>query len=171
MHQTQWSPERPLPTPQYLEGKPRTPLSSRVATRVSWSPLSGLKGVRLLPGPLRWFLCPERRVAPRVLAACTAALPPNWGHLWGKPVEQRETAGTPRSQPTGPLFLGLQESLPRCWPHNSRDRGHPWARSGRRKRKTTQKRPPQRPLFRSSLQSTCGQLPLRELGHESSRCV
>ena len=28
-----------------LEGKPRTPLSSRVATRVSWSPLSGLKGV------------------------------------------------------------------------------------------------------------------------------
>ena len=26
-----------------LEGKPRTPLSSRVATRVSWSPLSGLK--------------------------------------------------------------------------------------------------------------------------------
>ena len=27
-----------------LEGKPRTPLSSRVATRVSWSPLSGLKG-------------------------------------------------------------------------------------------------------------------------------
>ena len=27
-----------------LEGKPRIPLSSRVATRVSWSPLSGLKG-------------------------------------------------------------------------------------------------------------------------------
>ena len=27
-----------------LEGKQRTPLSSRVATRVSWSPLSGLKG-------------------------------------------------------------------------------------------------------------------------------
>ena len=26
-----------------LEGKPRTPLSSRVATRLSWSPLSGLK--------------------------------------------------------------------------------------------------------------------------------
>ena len=30
----------------HLEGKPRTPLSSRVATRVSWSPLSGLKGVQ-----------------------------------------------------------------------------------------------------------------------------
>ena len=30
-----------------LEGKPRTPLSSRVATRVSWSPLSGLKGKAL----------------------------------------------------------------------------------------------------------------------------
>ena len=30
-----------------LEGKPRTPLSSRVATRVSWSPLSGLKGKEL----------------------------------------------------------------------------------------------------------------------------
>ena len=29
-----------------LEGKPRTPLSSRVATRISWSPLSGLKGVK-----------------------------------------------------------------------------------------------------------------------------
>ena len=29
-----------------LEGKPRTPLSSRVATGVSWSPLSGLKGVQ-----------------------------------------------------------------------------------------------------------------------------
>ena len=29
-----------------LEGKQRTPLSSRVATRVSWSPLSGLKGVQ-----------------------------------------------------------------------------------------------------------------------------
>ena len=29
-----------------LEGKPRTPLSSRVATRVSGSPLSGLKGVQ-----------------------------------------------------------------------------------------------------------------------------
>ena len=29
-----------------LEGKPRTPLSSRVATRVSWSPLCGLKGVQ-----------------------------------------------------------------------------------------------------------------------------
>ena len=29
-----------------LEGKPRTPLSSGVATRVSWSPLSGLKGVQ-----------------------------------------------------------------------------------------------------------------------------
>ena len=29
-----------------LEGKPRTPLSSPVATRVSWSPLRGLKGVQ-----------------------------------------------------------------------------------------------------------------------------
>ena len=29
-----------------LEGKPRTPLSSRIATRFSWSPLSGLKGVQ-----------------------------------------------------------------------------------------------------------------------------
>ena len=29
-----------------LEGKPRTPLSSRVATRISWSPLSGLNGVQ-----------------------------------------------------------------------------------------------------------------------------
>ena len=29
-----------------LEGKQRTPLSSRVATRISWSPLSGLKGVK-----------------------------------------------------------------------------------------------------------------------------
>ena len=29
-----------------LEGKQRTPLSSRVATGVSWSPLSGLKGVK-----------------------------------------------------------------------------------------------------------------------------
>ena len=29
-----------------LEGKPRTPLSSRVATRISWSPLGGLKGVQ-----------------------------------------------------------------------------------------------------------------------------
>ena len=28
-----------------LKGKPRTPHSSRVATRVSWRPLSGLKGV------------------------------------------------------------------------------------------------------------------------------
>ena len=37
-------PGTPLPHPPLLEGKPRTPLSSRVATRVSWSPLSGLKG-------------------------------------------------------------------------------------------------------------------------------
>ena len=29
-----------------LEGKQRTRLSSRVATRISWSPLSGLKGVK-----------------------------------------------------------------------------------------------------------------------------
>ena len=29
-----------------LEGKQRTPLSSQVATRISWSPLSGLKGVK-----------------------------------------------------------------------------------------------------------------------------
>ena len=29
-----------------LEGKPRTPLSSRVATRICWSPLSGLNGVQ-----------------------------------------------------------------------------------------------------------------------------
>ena len=29
-----------------LEGKQRTLLSSRVATRISWSPLSGLKGVQ-----------------------------------------------------------------------------------------------------------------------------
>ena len=29
-----------------LEGKQRTPLSSRVATWISWSPLSGLKGVK-----------------------------------------------------------------------------------------------------------------------------
>ena len=29
-----------------LEGKQRTPLSSQVATRFSWSPLSGLKGVK-----------------------------------------------------------------------------------------------------------------------------
>ena len=29
-----------------LQGKQRTPLSSRVATGVSWSPLSGLKGVK-----------------------------------------------------------------------------------------------------------------------------
>ena len=28
-----------------LEGKQRTPLSSQVATRISWSPMSGLKGV------------------------------------------------------------------------------------------------------------------------------
>ena len=33
-----------------LEVKPKTPLSSRVATRVSWSPLSGLKGVRPFNG-------------------------------------------------------------------------------------------------------------------------
>ena len=30
-----------------LLGKPRTPLSSQVAMRISWSPLSGLKGVQL----------------------------------------------------------------------------------------------------------------------------
>ena len=30
----------------FLEGKPKTPLSSRVMTRISWSPLSGLKGVQ-----------------------------------------------------------------------------------------------------------------------------
>ena len=30
-----------------LEGKPRTPLSSRVATCISWRLLSGLKGVML----------------------------------------------------------------------------------------------------------------------------
>ena len=43
-----------------LEGKPRTPLSSRVATRVSWSPLSGLKGARVTAGPKRPHLsvCP-----------------------------------------------------------------------------------------------------------------
>ena len=29
-----------------LEGKPRTPLSSRVANRISWSPLSSVKGVQ-----------------------------------------------------------------------------------------------------------------------------
>ena len=29
-----------------LDWKPRTPLSSRVATRVSWGPLSGFKGVQ-----------------------------------------------------------------------------------------------------------------------------
>ena len=29
-----------------LEGEPRTPLSSRDATRVSWNPLSGFKGVQ-----------------------------------------------------------------------------------------------------------------------------
>ena len=29
-----------------LEGKPRTPLSSRVGTRICWSPLSGLNGVQ-----------------------------------------------------------------------------------------------------------------------------
>ena len=33
-----------------LEGKPRTPLSSRVATRVSCSPLRGLKGPWDFPG-------------------------------------------------------------------------------------------------------------------------
>ena len=37
-----------------LEGKPRTPLSSRVATRVSWSPLSGLKGLGTLLGSAQW---------------------------------------------------------------------------------------------------------------------
>ena len=30
----------------HLKGKQRTPLSSRVATGISWSPLSGLKGVK-----------------------------------------------------------------------------------------------------------------------------
>ena len=30
----------------HLQGKQRTPLSSRAATRISWSPLSGLKGVK-----------------------------------------------------------------------------------------------------------------------------
>ena len=30
----------------HLEGKPMSPLSSRVATRISWSPLSGLEGVK-----------------------------------------------------------------------------------------------------------------------------
>ena len=30
-----------------LEGKQRTALSSRAATRISWSPLIGLKGVKL----------------------------------------------------------------------------------------------------------------------------
>ena len=40
-----------------LEGKQMTPLSSRVATRVSWSPLSGLKTE---PHP-----APRRQVSPR----------------------------------------------------------------------------------------------------------
>ena len=31
---------------RHLEGKQRTSLSSRVATGISWSPLSGLKGVK-----------------------------------------------------------------------------------------------------------------------------
>ena len=31
----------------HLEGKQRTPLSSRVATDISWSPLSGLQGAKL----------------------------------------------------------------------------------------------------------------------------
>ena len=45
------TPARPssvLGTWRRLEGKPRTPLSSRVATRVSWSPLSGLKGINII---------------------------------------------------------------------------------------------------------------------------
>ena len=37
---------RPRGVRPRLEGKPRTPLSSGVATRGSWSPLSGLKGVQ-----------------------------------------------------------------------------------------------------------------------------
>ena len=43
-----------------LEGKTRTPLSSRVATRVSWSPLSILKGVQTpLPfGERTWDCSP-----------------------------------------------------------------------------------------------------------------
>ena len=52
-----------------LEGKPRTPLSSRVATRVSWSPLSGLKGdpsvaIRRGEGAHRKW-CREPRCSPR----------------------------------------------------------------------------------------------------------
>ena len=37
---------RPRGVRPRLEGKPRTPLSSRVATRVSWSPLSALNRVK-----------------------------------------------------------------------------------------------------------------------------
>ena len=42
-----------------LEGKQRTPLSSRVATRISWCPLSGLKGA--WPGEQSRVLSPNGR--------------------------------------------------------------------------------------------------------------
>ena len=50
-----------------LEGKPRTPLSSRVATGISWSPLSGLKGVK-----------PPEEFLPRIACVCPGVPAEAW---------------------------------------------------------------------------------------------
>lgn len=52
----------------------------------------------------------------------------------------------PLPRPPGVLAPVLATQLQRS--------GHPWVRSGRRKRKDAQKRPPPRPLFRPHLEST-----------------
>ena len=59
-----------------IEGKPRTPLSSRVATRVSWSPLSGLPGVQP-PLPLRHESWTRKKAEDNSFQLCSSGQGPH----------------------------------------------------------------------------------------------
>ena len=79
-----------------LEGKPRTPLSSRVATRVSWSPLSGLKGA-----PQLLAFSPGKEQAAGVWETCLAPAP--------------DPASFPQGQAHRPCPCFLPSSAPHTW--------------------------------------------------------
>ena len=113
-----------------LEGTPRTPLSSRVATRVSWSPLSGLKPTPAPSPPHLWHS--PCRCSPLYRCSCgtrcwpgsSRGLHRGWrsrGHsLWGEAAVSARLAGRlPRALDAGPGLVpcwcvcGMQVGSPR----------------------------------------------------------
>ena len=114
-----------------LEGKQRTPLSSQVATRISWSPLSGLKGVEPpLPFGERTRDCSpghagkEGPQLARTGASQGFPLPCPWAPPCGSDVRSPPGGKTSQSDHTGTTALSNSMKLSHAVLGHPRQTGH-----------------------------------------------